>query len=125
MNKAQWRQVARFGLVGGINTLFGYALFALLVWAGTPYPVAIAVATVAGVLFNFQTSGRLVFAGAPPGRFLRFLAVYCAVYVLNVAGVALLARLVGGNVYIANALVVPPLAVLAYVLQRNYVFAPS
>ncbi|MGY8903934.1 MAG: GtrA family protein [Burkholderiales bacterium] len=114
----QW---LRFVVVGALNTLFGYGLFALLVWAGLAYPVAIGVATVVGVLFNFQTTGRMVFDGAPRSRLLRFVAVYALVYLINLAAVAVLLywKL---NIYLANALVILPLAWLAYIFQRKFVF---
>lgn len=115
------RQFLRFLLVGAVNTAFGYTLFALLVWLGLPYPAAIALATVAGVAFNFHSTGRLVFGGAPRARLARFVGVYALVYLLNVVAVAGLMRL-GLNVYAANAVAVLPLALIAYMLQRSLVF---
>lgn len=117
-------QLLRFLLVGGLNTVVGYGLFAAFVWIGLPYPAAIALATVLGVAFNFQSTGRLVFGGAPLSQLWRFVAVYAAVYFINVATVALLLR-TGLNVYVANGLVILPLALIAYVLQRRFVFGTS
>lgn len=108
-------------LVGVLNTVVGYGLFALLVFLGLPYPVAIGLSTIMGVALNFQTTGRLVFGGAPLTRIGRFIGVYAFVYVLNVGSVAALLRL-GLNIYMANALVIFPLALVAYMLQRNFVF---
>ena len=68
--------------------------------------------------------GRLVFGGAPLSQLGRFVAVYMVVYLLNVGLVALLLR-AGLNVYLANALVILPLALLAFVLQRQFVFQVS
>ncbi len=115
------RRFLRFLLVGAVNTAFGYSVFALLVWCGLPYPAAIGLATVAGVAFNFQSTGRLVFGGAPPSRLARFVGVYLVVYLLNVLAVAGLLRL-GLDVYAANAVAVLPLAMIAYILQRTFVF---
>src|SRR5258707_15288817 len=70
----------RFLVVGGLNTAFGYSLFAVLTYVGVGYPIAIGLATIGGVLFNFQSVGRLVFNGAPRSRFWRFVGVYCVVY---------------------------------------------
>lgn len=116
------KRFARFLLVGGFNTLFGYSLFALLVWLNFPYPIAIGLATIGGVALNFQTTGRLVFGGAPLARSGRFIAVYAVIYILNVAGVAALLSL-GLGIYMANALVIIPLALLTYFFQRNFVFS--
>lgn len=111
----------RFLAVGGLNTLVGYGLFALFTWLGLPYPLAIGLATALGIGFNFQSTGRLVFGGAPVGRLGRFIGAYALTYLLNVAAVAALLHL-GLNVYLANAAVILPLAVIAYMLQRTFVF---
>ena len=117
-------QIQRFLLVGGLNTVVGYSLFAALVWMGLAYPLAIGLATVMSVGFNFQSTGRLVFGGAPLSHLGRFAGVYCIVYLLNVGSVALLLR-AGLNVYVANAVIILPLALAAFALQRRFVFAAS
>lgn len=117
-------QLLRFLLVGGLNTAVGYGLFAAFTWGGLPYPLAIGLATVLGVAFNFQSTGRLVFGGAPLSRLARFVAVYVVVYLLNVGAVTLLLR-AGLGVYLANAVVVLPLALVAFALQRRLVFRTS
>lgn len=115
-------QPVRFLLVGGLNTAFGYGLFALFTWGGLAYPLAIALATVLGVLFNFQTTRRLVFdGGGGLDRLWRFVGVYGLIYVLNVAAVAVLLR-VGLNIYLANALAMAPLVAASFLLQRSFVF---
>ena len=76
-----------------MNTAFGYGLFALLTWLGLAYPVAIALTTLGGIAFNFQSIGRLVFKqGAPLSRMARFAAVYGVVYGVNIGAVAALLR---------------------------------
>lgn len=114
-------QLLRFLAVGALNTAVGYGLFALFTWGGLPYPAAIGIATVLGLMFNFQSTGRIVFGQAPLSRLWRFMAVYGAVYCANVAGVALLLH-TGMGVYLANALLLVPMALLAFVLQRKFVF---
>ncbi|SKC81848.1 Putative flippase GtrA (transmembrane translocase of bactoprenol-linked glucose) [Burkholderia sp. CF099] len=115
-------QLIRFLVVGGINTLFGYSVFFVLTWMGLHYPLAIALATIAGVSFNFQSVGRLVFGGAPRSRFWRFVGVYCLIYVVNLAAVRALLE-VGISVYVANAIVLLPLSLLAFLLNRRLVFS--
>jgi len=114
-------QLVRFLAVGVLNTAFGYALFAVLTYAGMTYPLAIGLSTVGGVLFNFQSIGRLVFSGPSHSRFWRFVGVYCIVYLINLGGVRLLLGC-GLNVYIANAIMLVPLALLAFILNRQLVF---
>ncbi len=114
-------QLIRFLVVGGLNTVFGYSLFAVFTFIGLTYPVAIGLATIGGVLFNFQSIGRLVFDGAPRSRFWRFVGVYCVIYLVNLGGVRLLLGL-GANVYVANAVTLLPLSLLAFILNRRFVF---
>lgn len=111
----------RFLAVGVLNTVVGYALFALLTWMGLPYPVAIGLATVMGVMFNYQSTGRMVFGRAPRRLLFRFVGAYCVIYLLNVACVGLLLHL-GFSVYLSNALVLLPLAIASYFILRNFVF---
>ena len=111
----------RFLAVGGLNTAFGYTLFALLTWIGLPYPWAIGLGTIVGVLFNFQTTGRLVFGTAHKHRLIRFVGAYAFMYILNVGGVALLLDW-GLNVYLAGALLLLPMAVVSYLTLRVFVF---
>lgn len=114
-------QFIRFLAVGVLNTAVGYGLFALLVWTGLAYPLAIAISTCAGVAFNFQTTGRLVFGNSQWRRIIRFIAVYGVAYGVNVAAIAGLLKL-GVNVYLATALLLLPIALLTYTLQKNFVF---
>jgi putative flippase GtrA len=118
----RWTLQFRFLAVGALNAAVGYGLFCLFIWLRLPYPLAIALATLLGVAFNFQSTGRLVFGGAPASRFARFIAVYGVVYLLNVAAVAGLLW-AGLNVYAANAVAILPLAAIAFMLQRTFVFA--
>ncbi len=119
---ARARQLAllvRFGLVGLLNTLFGYAAFAALVLLGVWPGVALAAATLAGVAFNFQTARHLVFGVA--GRPLRFVAVYAVVLALNVLALHALERL-GASALTAQALLALPVAALSFMGQRRFVF---
>ena len=118
---ATFVQLLRFLVVGGLNTVFGYSLFPPFPSFAIPSPAAIGLATVGGVLFNFQSIGRLVFNGAPRSRFWRFVGVYIVIYLLNLGGVRLLLGL-WPNVYIANAITLVPLSVIAFILNRRFVF---
>ncbi len=74
---------ARFLLVGGVNTLFGNALFAILFFAGLQPELALWAATTLGVIFNFMTTGSFVFQNRDKSRIFRFVGVYVVVYLLN------------------------------------------
>lgn len=114
-------QFARFVAVGLLNTLFGYAIFAALTLIGLGPAAAVVCGTILGVLFNFQSFGRLVFGGAGARLLPRFVAVYAVQAGVNIG---LLHWVVGAGVpvLLAQAVVLPPLVVMNYLLMRRFVF---
>ncbi len=111
----------RFLAVGVLNSLFGYWCFALLLYLGVHYAVALFFATVVGVLFNFKTTGYLVFKSKDNRLIFRFVATYVIVYAINVPSLKILS-LVGIDMYYGGALLIFPMAVLAYILNKRFVF---
>ena len=51
----------RFLATGVTNTGFGYAIFALLIWAGLDYLIAAPFSFLIGTLFNYFSNRYLVF----------------------------------------------------------------
>lgn len=115
------RRFAAFCAVGVVNTAFGYTLFALLVFAGMYRELALLVATCAGVLFNYFSTGRLVFGSRDASRLPRFVGTYGVVYLVNLAAMELLI-LAGTGVYAAGAIGMLLSTVVAYLLQSRLVF---
>lgn len=111
----------RFLAVGVGNTAFGYLIYAGLVWVGLNYAASAALGTVLGVLFNFKSTGRLVFGSADNRLLWRFIGVYVVVYVLNVLGLTVLTS-IGLSAYTAGLVTLLPAALLAFVLNKNLVF---
>ena len=112
---------ARFIAVGGLNTAFGFIAYAALLALGLHYAVAVALATVLGVLFNFRSYGALVFGHPGPGRLPRFVLVYALLYGLNVAGIGLLGT-VGLSALPAGLAMLLPVAAVGYLLNSRFVF---
>lgn len=116
------RRFVPFLLVGMLNTAFGYSCYAIALWAGLHYAVAMLVSTVLGVLFNFRSTGSLVFKSHTLNRLPKFAAVYALLYVCNLVVVSLLLQL-GLSAYVAGALMLLPMAILAFFLNQKFVFA--
>lgn len=114
-------QFVRFVLVGGINTLFGVGMYCLAIFIGLPYFIATLVSNVLGVLFNFFTTGRLVFRNSDPRLIFRFVACYVAVYFVNTAVVKLFIE-AGLNSYWAGILATPVVALCSYCLLKYFVY---
>lgn len=115
------RLFARFLAVGVLNTLFGYACFALFLYLGFHYSTALLGATVLGVCFNFKSIGSLVFNSRDNRRIVRFVVVYGIAYGVNLLLLKLLS-LTGWPVYVGGALSMPPVALLSFFLMRQFVF---
>lgn len=111
----------RFLFVSALNTAFGYCLFALLIFLGLPYQVALLIGNIIGVLFNFKTTGHLVFKNKKKSLIYKFFGVYGVVYLFNVGCIALL-KSNGINEYYAGAIVTVPAGFLAYWLNSRFVF---
>lgn len=115
------QQVIRFIAVGVINTLFGYGIYALLIYLGLNYMVAVLFATVAGVLFNFKTIGRYVFKSNDSSLLLKFIIVYSIIYGINV-GLIRLFSLWNIDYYTAGFLAIIPCAAISFILNKLFVF---
>lgn len=115
-------KLLKFLLVGVLNTAVGYSIFLIALWADLHYSLAIAVATVLGTLFNFKSTGTMVFRSRDNSRLFRFIIVYGLIYLLNLAGVALLLQF-GLQEWLAGLCLLMPLALVSYLLNSRYVFS--
>lgn len=111
----------RFLVVGGLNTAFGYSVFAAFILLGIHYAVAAFLGTVLGILFNFKTTGTLVFHSHDNGLIARFFAVYGVTYVIGVLLLKIFKAL-GVHVLVTAAVTLLPMAALSFLLMRRLVF---
>jgi len=120
-SKIQKSRFIKFLFVGIINTIFGYSIFATLIILRLDYQYALLLATICGVMFNFKTIGTLVFKTKNNELIFRFIGVYCLIYILNVELIKIINSF-GINILISQAMLVLPLAVISYVLNKKFVF---
>jgi|SRR5665647_1294866 len=121
INKFQQNKLLRFFFVSGLNTFFGYGLFAILVFIGLVYPIALLIATIAGILFNFKTIGIIVFKNHDNLLIFRFFGVYGITYLFNLGGLALF-KYFEINIYLAGAILLIPVGLFAFLLNKVFVF---
>ena len=114
----------KYLLIGGVNTSFGYCVFAFLLFFGIHYSLAVLVATILGILFNFQTYGRFVFKNHSWNLLGRFVFVYTSMYLANIT-LLLVFDLFVANLYISGAMTTPVIAYLGYILNKRYVWIKS
>lgn len=115
-------QFISFLFVGVLNTLVGYGLYVFFVWLGFNYIWAPFFSTVLGILFNFKTIGVIVFQSHNNRLIGKFFGVYGIVYVCNVLGLKIFALCGVENMYISGAVLVLPLALLSFILNKKWVF---
>lgn len=115
------RPFARFLAVGLVNTLFGYGVFGALTLAGLAPGLALFIATVLGVLFNYFTTGRVVFAANGFGRLPWFVAVYGLTFLINLWSLRSLTA-AGLSPLLAQAILLPIVTILSFLLNKTFVF---
>jgi putative flippase GtrA len=116
-------QPIKFALVGVLNTGWSYLLYAAFLYLGLNYWVASFLTIVLSVGFGFLTQGNLVFGGATRQALPRFILVWVVIYGMYLVVVSV-AQHLGINNYLGGLIATPLVAVLSYILQRRFVFAP-
>jgi len=134
-HKSFW-QLARYLLVGGFNTCFGYALFALLNWCFTGLGsysylyaavlgnlIAITIAFLGYKWFVFHTRGNYL------AEWIRCLGVYGGSILIGLAGLPILVTILRHQLhrpelapYIAAAIMMPVTVLFSFLGQKNISF---
>ena len=122
LNQLWSNRFVRFIVIGVINTVFGYTIFATFLFLGFNYISAITFGTIIAILFNFKTIGRFVFNSQNHHTLIiRFFAVYGITYLFNLLGLSIFNHYHISN-YIAGAILVLPAAIISFLLNRRFVF---
>jgi putative flippase GtrA len=120
----------RFLVVGGINTAFGYAVFAALYLAAGQrigYLGSLYISYVVGVSLAFVLHRRVTFrahetGGNPVLDFLRFASVYVVSLAVNTIGLPLLVELGHLPALGAQAIMVVVTTIISYVGHKYFSF---
>lgn len=114
------KELIRFYQAALVNTAFGIGLYMALVALGTNMFAAQALSHVMGMAFNYFTYSRHVFRGSTPAK-LRFVMSYAAHYVMGLAALAAISRLVP-DPYIAGLAAAILVSFINYFILRHLVF---
>jgi putative flippase GtrA len=109
-------------LIGAANTLVSYGFYALGLAIGFRYELASLIALVLGIIVSFVTQGRLVFLTRLRNRFPLFLATWAILYLVNITVIRVL-NWAGLDLYLAGLAAIVPVTGIAFLLQKNIVFA--
>jgi putative flippase GtrA len=123
--KKMWKvQFVRFLLTGGINALVGFSFYSALILLKLHYSLAIFLALIFGVLFNFKSYSSLVFDNSDNKVIFKFALVYLANYFCTTFSTWLLLYLIPNTIAV-GAILILPMAALTFFLSRRFVFAPA
>ncbi len=111
----------RFLIAGGFNTLFGWLCYAAAILLGAPPWLALILATLTGVVFNFITLGGYAFRSLVLNRFPRFVLAYCVIYTTNLISLEALKPWVASPIW-GQLILTLPLALLSYLIMSKLVF---
>lgn len=115
--------IVKFLVVGLLNTVVGYGIYGVLVLLKVPYLAALLMATIMGVIFNYFSTGKLVFKSRG-GRivFAKFIGAYGIVYSINATALDILIKHFQFDPYIGQALCVPLSVLLSWFLMNYWVY---
>jgi putative flippase GtrA len=116
-------KIIKFLSAGVLNTVFGYSVYAALLYIKVPYLVALLAATVAGVVFNYMSFGRIVFNGR--GGWLvfgKFVVAYGLIYLANAILLRFLMEDFLLSPYLGQIICIPIGVLLSWLLMNYWVY---
>jgi len=112
----------KFLFVGALNTVFAYSIYALFVSVGLIPNVALTLQYIIGILWNFKTTGSIVFKNRDNKLIFKFFGAYIITFIINSSILYLLVDVLNLNDYLAQALLVLPMAMVSFVIMKFWVF---
>ena len=117
------QRILKFLGTGILNTLFGYSVYAALLFIEIPYLIALFLATVAGVIFNYMSFGRMVFDNHGNWFvFGKFVVAYTLIYGVNAALLYLFTVNFFLSPYLGQLICLPISVLLSWLLMNYWVY---
>lgn len=110
----------KFLFVGFLNTAFSYFLYALFVTLGLVANLALLFQYILGVLWNFKTTGSIVFQNKNNKLVFKFILSYVFTFAINSVLLKFLVNYI--NDYLAQAILILPIALLSFIILKHWVF---
>ncbi len=110
----------KFLFVGFMNTIVSYILYAFFVTIGLIPNIALFCQYILGILWNFKTTGSIVFKNKDNGLLFKFILCYVFTFFVNSVCLNFLTKYL--NDYISQAILVLPVAMLSFVILKFFVF---
>jgi len=115
-------RLLRFLIIGVINTVFSYLVFAVLFYFIQQKEVTVTLSFLIAILFNYQRISKYVFSESNEKKFITFLFVYLVVYILNLVHLWITVDIFHFNVYYAQILTLLYLPLISFYLNKKLVY---
>lgn len=112
----------RFIFVGVLNSGFGYGIYCLLILLGLSYIWATLISHILGVLFNFVTTGTIVFNNTDRKLIVRFVLNYVLVYFINIGINKCTQLLFHSNEYVSGFVALVVTSLISFFVLKRFVF---
>ncbi|HEY4094339.1 MAG TPA: GtrA family protein [Baekduia sp.] len=121
----RFRELARFGLVGGFNAATYFGLYTAGVLVGVPYLLSAIVAFALSASLGYWLHEHWTFGGGQPTvrGWTTWLAAQGTATLLNLALLAVLVDVLDANKIIAQAVLLPVTPLATYAVGRRWVFS--
>ena len=138
------KKFIKFLFVGCLNTLFGYLMYVIFISTPLKKEFALAFAYIVGVLWNFKTTGVLVFKNNNNKLIFKFILAYVITYFINLFGLNFVNSKGWGEIlanfslnilnietkfnlvkYFDQIILVLPIAIISFILFKTFVFKES
>jgi putative flippase GtrA len=123
LNKWSDKIHLKFILVGLLNTIFAYTLFAILILFKMNTFFSLFISTTAGVVFNFITFGHLVFKlKSSKLMFSKFIFTYFISYMMNVYLLKSFMDFFYCNTFVAQIIALPFVVFFNWISMNYWVY---
>lgn len=116
------RKFVKYLFVGFMNTVFSYMVYAIIVTITNRPTFSLALSYIIGILFNFQTTGRIVFKNKNNTLIIKFFLSYLTTFFINRYMLELLVNTMNMDKYLSQALLVFPIAMISFTILKFFVF---
>ena len=116
------RKFVKYLFVGAMNTVVSYLIYAFFATITDKATLALTLSYILGILFNFQTTGKIVFKNKDNTLIVKFFLCYFITYFINRYSLEYLVGTMNVNKYLSQAILVFPIALISFFLLKHLVF---
>ena len=118
---------SKFILVGILNTVFGYLLFAILIYLGVFYLLSLTISHILAVIHSFLWNKYFTFKSKNEvkGEIIKFALVYTSIYLVNFLLLYIWTGILKVSPFISQFFILFVITTISFFGQRYWVFKKS